>query len=191
MTSTPILTSTDLPSIIAHNPTLAHPIIVSLIAQPEVDTYIDVLRRLPPSLSIFDLFGRLLHDKSVIRDQMTGGRTTVADLVRTDVLGWFIHECVQWLERAEMDEREGVISDDRFTKGVQNVRPSFEIVICMTDDPISSVASSTIWCNLSSSIRTQTRTQRRSSTSRFATPVLKRRTRCTGSSRQRATHDRR
>lgn len=41
-----------------------------------------------------------------------------------DVLGRFIHECINWLEHAENDEREGLTSDDRFAKGVQNVRDS-------------------------------------------------------------------
>ena len=50
-----------------------------------------------------------------------GGRTTVADLVRTDVLGWFLHGCITWLDRAEELERAGETSDDRFAKGVQNV----------------------------------------------------------------------
>jgi hypothetical protein len=38
-----------------------------------------------------------------------------------EVLGRFIHEAINWLERAEREEREGNISDDRFAKGVQNV----------------------------------------------------------------------
>ena len=46
---------------------------------------------------------------------------TVADVVRMEVLGPFIHQCVLWIERAEREEREGLISDDRSAKGVQNV----------------------------------------------------------------------
>jgi hypothetical protein len=38
-----------------------------------------------------------------------------------EVLGPFIHQCILWLDHAEREEREGLISDDRFAKGVQNV----------------------------------------------------------------------
>ncbi len=48
----------------------------------------------------------------------------VADLVLMEVLGRFVHECINWLDHAELEEREGNISDDRFAKGVQNVRIS-------------------------------------------------------------------
>lgn len=121
LTSTPLITSHDLPPLIAHNPTLAHPILVALFAQPTIDTCLDVLRHLPPTLPTFDLLGRLLPDSTVVTDRATGGRTTVADLIRSEVLGWFLHEAIQWLDRAEEEERAGVISDDRFAKGVQNV----------------------------------------------------------------------
>jgi hypothetical protein len=33
----------------------------------------------------------------------------------------FIFECINWLDAVERDEKEGLISDDRFPKGVQNV----------------------------------------------------------------------
>jgi hypothetical protein len=38
-----------------------------------------------------------------------------------EVLGRFIHEGIEWVERAEREEREGLVSDDRVAKGVQNV----------------------------------------------------------------------
>lgn len=121
MTSTPLITSHDLPPLIAHNPTLAHPILTALLSQPVIDTYISVLRHLPPTLPTFDLLGRLLRDPTVIIDRTTRGRTTIADLVRNEVLGWFLHESMMWLDRAEEEEQAGTISDDRFAKGVQNV----------------------------------------------------------------------
>ncbi|THH02374.1 hypothetical protein EW026_g488 [Hermanssonia centrifuga] len=121
LTSTPIITSHDLPPLIAHNPTLALPIMTSLLSQPSIVTYLDVLKHLPPTLPTLDLLGRLLRDSTSITDIATGGRTTVADLVRTDVLGWFLHESMQWLDWAEEEERAGNISDDRFAKGVQNL----------------------------------------------------------------------
>lgn len=121
MTSTPLITSHDLPPLIAHNPTLAHPILTALLSQPVIDTYISVLRHLPPTLPTFDLLGRLLRDPTVIIDETTRGRTAIADLVRNEVLGWFLHESMLWLDRAEEEEQAGTISDDRFAKGVQNV----------------------------------------------------------------------
>ncbi len=93
----------------------------SLLSQPSIVTYLDVLKHLPPTLPTLDLLGRLLRDSTSITDIATGGRTTVADLVRTDVLGWFLHESMQWLDWAEEEERAGNISDDRLAKGVQNV----------------------------------------------------------------------
>ena len=122
MTATPILTSQDLPQLIANNPTLAHPILVSLLSQPVIDTYLDVLRHLAPTLPTYDVLGRLLRDSTVVTDHTTGGKTTIADIVRNEILGWFIHESIAWLDRAQEEERAGRISDDRFAKGVQNVR---------------------------------------------------------------------
>jgi len=121
LTSTPIVTSHDLAPLIANNPILAHPILASLLSQPVIDTYLDVLRYLPPTLPTFDVLGRLLRDTTVVTDRSTGGRTTIADIVRSEVLGWFLHESILWLDRAEEDERAGVISDDRFAKGARNL----------------------------------------------------------------------
>jgi len=84
--------------------------------------FLDILPFLPPALPTFDLYGRLLRDQTRVTVQ---GYSTVADLVLMEVLGRFIHEAINWLERAEREEREGNISDDRFAKGVQNVIPSF------------------------------------------------------------------
>lgn len=125
LTSPPVITSVDLSSILTTNPALGHPLVTSLLTS-DIETgpepYLAVLGCLPPTLPSFDLIGRLLRDSTTVADITTGGKTTIADLVRTEVLGWFIHECVVWLDCAEQDEREGNISDDRFAKGVQNVR---------------------------------------------------------------------
>lgn len=122
------ITSIDLAPIISTNPLIAQPLLVALLVKATstpvplgVSPYLEVLRYLPPTLPSFDLIGRLLRDPTVLTDSTTGGRTTVADLVRSEVLGWFIHEAIGWLERAEQEEREGTISDDRFAKGLQNV----------------------------------------------------------------------
>lgn len=123
-----MITSFDLGPIISHNPNLAHPLFIALLTAPNctsVSTYLDVLKRLPPTLPSFDLIGRLLQEPTVIADFTTGGRTTIADLLRTEVLGRFIFESINWLDAAEREEREGLISDDRFPKGVQNVTIPF------------------------------------------------------------------
>ena len=39
-----------------------------------------------------------------------------------EVLARFVHETINWLNRAEREEREGNISDDHFAKGVQHVQ---------------------------------------------------------------------
>lgn len=104
--------------------------------QEPMMAYLEVLRHLPPTLPSFDLMGRLLKDGSVIPDVSTfrgtynrhqqGSTTTVADLVRMEVLGWFIHECVEWLDRWEEEERSGARFDGGFGIGVRNV--SFRFV---------------------------------------------------------------
>ncbi|KAF8891036.1 hypothetical protein BD779DRAFT_1437974 [Infundibulicybe gibba] len=122
LTASQMLTTFDLTPIVSLNPTLAHPLLVGLLTNASPDnrfdpTFLDVLPYLPPSLSTFDLFGRLLRDQTPIIE----GRSTVAELIRMEVLGRFLHECINWLDKAEIDEREGKISDDRFSKGVQNL----------------------------------------------------------------------
>ncbi|KAG5721035.1 hypothetical protein E4T56_gene17955 [Termitomyces sp. T112] len=117
-----MIASLDLSAIIANNPMLAHPLFVGLLSGVKHDhnlpaPFLEVLPYLPPSLSTFDLLGRLLRDQTPIMN----GIYTVASIVRSEVLGRFIHECINWLERAEAEEREGLISDDRFAKGVQNL----------------------------------------------------------------------
>ena len=119
-----MLISLDLPPIIAHNPTIATPLLVSLIRLPPSDAsgaILDVLTRLSPTLPTFDVIGRLLRDTTPAADSITGGEVTVAEIVRMEVLGPLIHQCILWLDRAEREERDGLISDDRFAKGVQNV----------------------------------------------------------------------
>ncbi|KAI0315020.1 hypothetical protein OF83DRAFT_1164967 [Amylostereum chailletii] len=123
LTDRPMLTSVDLPPIIAHNPTLAHSLLVALLtrAPATAPAYLDVLAKLPPTLPSFDVLGRLFRDTTPLRDVAVGGNSTIADVVRMDVLGRFIHHAVSWLEEAEEQEREGLVSDDRFAKGVQNL----------------------------------------------------------------------
>lgn len=126
LTSPPMITSMDLPSIVANNPNLAYQLFSALLTAANAQShgpypYLDVLTKLPPTLPSFDLLVRLLQDTSIIIDPATGGKTTIADIVHVEVLGRFIHESIRWLDNAEREEREGLISDDRFAKGVQNV----------------------------------------------------------------------
>jgi hypothetical protein len=122
-----MITSVDLPPIVSYNPNLAYQLVIALLmALPnnlaqDISVYLDALTLLPPTLPSFDLLGRLLRDTSAIPDYSTGGKTTIADIVRSEVLGRFIHESIKWLDNAERDEHEGLVSDDRFAKGVQNV----------------------------------------------------------------------
>uniref|UniRef100_A0A0W0FP41 Uncharacterized protein n=1 Tax=Moniliophthora roreri TaxID=221103 RepID=A0A0W0FP41_MONRR len=131
LASSRMVTPFDLAPIISYNPTLAHPLFVALITLPEVEDelasrpqpffpsaspYLDVLCMLPPTLATFDLMGRLLRDQTPLGNVVG----TIADLVKEEVLGSFVHECILWLESAEMEEKEGLISDDRFAKGLQN-----------------------------------------------------------------------
>ncbi|KAH0834233.1 hypothetical protein J3R83DRAFT_11550 [Lanmaoa asiatica] len=126
LTSPPMITSMDLPSIVANNPNLAYHLFLALLTAANAQSqgpyhYLDVLTRLPPTLPSFDLLVRLLRDTSIVIDPVTGGKTTIADIVRVEALGRFIHESIKWLDNAEREEREGLISDDRFAKGVQNL----------------------------------------------------------------------
>ena len=116
----------DLPFIVANNPNIAYQLFLALLTTANAQSqgpypYLDVLTKLPPTLPTFDLLARLLQDTSIVIDPTTVGKTTTADIVRVEVVGRFIHESIKWLDNAEKEEREGLVSDDRFAKGVQNV----------------------------------------------------------------------
>jgi hypothetical protein len=136
LTSTTLVTSLDLAPLVVHNPSIAFPLFVSLLSAPnyhhqqQQQQYFDVLRYLPPTLPAFDLLGRLLRDTTPIESHAENAMMiTVGELVRLEVLGWFVHGCIDTLDRAEQDEMEGVTSDDRFAKGVQNVGLLFHSVL--------------------------------------------------------------
>jgi hypothetical protein len=82
----------------------------------------DALIHLPPTLNSFDVVGSLLRDKTPMTLRTTGMPTTVGEAVKSETLGYFLHGCVSWLDKAEVEEREGLVSEDIFAKGVQNVR---------------------------------------------------------------------
>ena len=82
----------------------------------------DALIHLPPTLNSFDVVGSLLRDKTPMKLGTTGVPTIVGEAVKFETLGYFLHECISWLDKAEVEEREGLVSEDIFAKGVQNVR---------------------------------------------------------------------
>lgn len=147
-----MITSMDLGPIIRHNPTLGGAICVQVLSaggptpesrEVEVDPdvqmaaregCVSVLSSLPPTLSSFDLFGRLLRDDTPVQQVQgqfgttRGGRETVGDVVRIYALGAFLQNCIAWIEHASAEERRGEGGgDDRVVQGVANVRfvPSF------------------------------------------------------------------
>ncbi|KAK0434259.1 uncharacterized protein EV420DRAFT_1597639 [Desarmillaria tabescens] len=122
LTSSQMITPLDLAPIITNNPNLAHPLFVALLSTGPSESnlpspFLDILSSLPPTLPSFDLMGRLLREPTM----SANGSITIADLVRTEALGRFVHECINWLDQAELQEKEGLVSDDRFAKGVQHL----------------------------------------------------------------------
>lgn len=94
--------------------------------------FLDVLVTLPPTFPSFDLMGRLLRDPTVIpspspvpgiHGDSNGAvpKTTVADLIRNDYLGPFVHSCIEHLDEAEREEREEGSSEDKWAVGVRHV----------------------------------------------------------------------
>lgn len=87
---------------------------------------LDALKRLSPTLPSFDVFGRLLRDNTYITAVLNdnpadAAEITVAQLIRLEVLGTFLLNAIEWIEKAENEEKEGLVSDDRASKAVQNV----------------------------------------------------------------------
>ncbi|PFH50197.1 hypothetical protein AMATHDRAFT_145710 [Amanita thiersii Skay4041] len=139
-----MVASLDLAPLAALNPQITHLLIVAMISNVTTDVEslypcIDTLSFLPPTRASLDLMGRLIQDTSPVS---LNGYSTIADLIRMEVLGRFIHECIQWLERAEQEQRDGLISDDRFAQGVQNLCRFFNSLIKLSIvDPGSDVDS--------------------------------------------------
>ena len=93
--------------------------------------YLDALRKLHPTLTTFDVLGRLLRESTPLAgfgDESVdgvGATTTIAQLIRSEVLGIFVLNAIEWIEKAERDEMEGLINDDRAAKAVQSVCAPF------------------------------------------------------------------
>ena len=123
-----VLSASDIPTLVANNPTIAYPYIISAlratpteVALHNVSTYSDALKTLPPTLTTFDVLGRLLRDNTPISVVHLGVEITVSHFVRTEVFGPFVLNAIEWIERVEKDEAEGLVNDDRAAKAVQNV----------------------------------------------------------------------
>ncbi|KAL5478838.1 hypothetical protein ACEPAI_2115 [Sanghuangporus weigelae] len=156
-----------LPPLFALNPALGHPLVVALLNASSTGSFnasftrsdvLDVLRQLPPTLPSFDILGRLLRDPTLIPavesigDDAMGGeygqgmngvpKTTITDLTRSEVLGAFILNSITWVERFESQAKDGLISDDRAAKGVQNLCRFYNSLIKLgLIDPSSDVQS--------------------------------------------------
>ena len=110
------------------NPSIATPLLISLLtashssASHTQSMCFDALIHLPPTLNSFDVVGSLLRDRTPMMLGTIGTPVTVGEAIRSETLGYFLHECISWLDKAEIEEREGLVSEDIFAKGVQNVR---------------------------------------------------------------------
>ena len=97
------------------------------------ERYLNVLRKLPPTMQSFNLIARLLRPTHSVtaadgtHEQEDTREVRIANLVKAEVLGRFVSGCVQWIEQAEREEREGVILDDRVAVAVSGV--SFLMVL--------------------------------------------------------------
>ncbi|KAF5382813.1 hypothetical protein D9757_007313 [Collybiopsis confluens] len=142
-----VITPLDLASIVTLNSDVAYPLFVEMliasISSPSnYLELLEILPYLPPSLSTFDIMGRLLRDTRLIPfppaipllradgyhdDQISDNdeRIPLKNLVYSQVLGRFIHECIERLEREERERLEGPggnsDGDDAWGRGVRNL----------------------------------------------------------------------
>ncbi|TRM55542.1 hypothetical protein BD626DRAFT_525143 [Schizophyllum amplum] len=133
-----VLTSSDIAPLVSNNPVVAHPLLVAMLARNQttgnkgadpnnaVDAnntvastnnhnlpapILGVIAQLAPRLPTLDLMGRLL------RDTTPTPNGTVADVVRVEVLGRFVHEAINYLDGVERE----ATGDDTHAQGVQHV----------------------------------------------------------------------
>lgn len=123
----PVVTSEDIPLIISKNPSIATPLLISMLTLSNPSSSdvrsmcFDALIHLPPTLNSFDVVGSLLRDKTPMSLGTACIPTTIGEAIKSETLGYFLHECISWLDTAEVEERQGLVSEDRFAKGVQNL----------------------------------------------------------------------
>ncbi|KAM6491074.1 hypothetical protein JOM56_013313 [Amanita muscaria] len=136
-----LVASLDMAPLAALNPQITHLLVVSIFNSTTKTAnvellypYLETLSCLPPH-KVVVWMGRLIQDTSPI--SLTR-YSTVADLIRMEVLGRFVHECITWLERAEVEEREGMVSEDRLHRLCRFYTSLIELLIV---DPTSDVDS--------------------------------------------------
>ncbi|KAJ7447646.1 hypothetical protein FB451DRAFT_777157 [Mycena latifolia] len=107
------LAPADIAPLVAHNPALAASFCSTFLlrAVSAPTAHLSALAYLPPTLQTFDVLGRLLRNPD----------PGVSALVGSEVLGPFVDGAVEWLGRAETEELEGSVIDDRFAKGVMHL----------------------------------------------------------------------
>lgn len=135
----PVVTSEDIPPIISKNPSIATPLLVSLLTSLNPSSLhvqsmcFRAIIHLPPTLNSFDVVGSLLRDRTPMSLGTAREPTTVGEAIKTETLGYFLHECISWLDTAEVEERKGLMSEDIFAKGVQNVGNISPLTFSLTE----------------------------------------------------------
>jgi hypothetical protein len=97
----------------------------------------DAIIHLPPTLNTFDVVGSLLRDKTPMSLGTACAPTTVGEVIKMETLGFFLHECISWLDITEVEELKGLISEDIFAKGVQNVGILCPLTSSVTKPPVA------------------------------------------------------
>ncbi|KAJ7201813.1 hypothetical protein GGX14DRAFT_370817 [Mycena pura] len=123
LAAAPLIAEADIAPLAAHNPGIAGPLFAALLAGPPGPAHatLRALTCLPPTLPTFDVLGRLLHDVTPLNAAGPNTGATVGELVCGEVLGPFVAQSISRLEQAAREEREGLVSDDRFAQGVQHL----------------------------------------------------------------------
>jgi len=132
--SAKVLDLSEVGHITSKNPSMRYPLYAALLTHHFADTrsaasglermeqMVADLRELPLSLNSFDMLGSMLRDETPIRDPVTpDGKTTIGVLVKREALGGFLSSCIQTVEWAEREEREGLVSDDRVARYVKGL----------------------------------------------------------------------
>ncbi|KAE9397874.1 hypothetical protein BT96DRAFT_966122 [Gymnopus androsaceus JB14] len=135
-----IITTFDLASIVTLNPDVAYPLFVELLISSSSSSstpskfldILEILPYLPPTLSAFDLMGRLLRDTRLIPiPSAIPKKISLGKLIQSQVLARFIHECIERFEREERERERtslesgpssgGSDGGDSWGRGVRNL----------------------------------------------------------------------
>ena len=107
-----------------HNPDLVKAFIIQLLsnstATDALDTYLDALATLPPTLPSLELLSKLLREPGV-----------VAQTIKSEALGRFCTRAVTRLDELELRKKAGDGQvDEAVSRGVEVVSPSFHSEVC-------------------------------------------------------------